>query len=350
MKMKKFATKFSAVALIALALTSCKKTPNTPPEQDKEFQSSVDATVATNIAFDIDMMVAQSSEYAYMQFYEEASSVGNNTVTVNDLPASKMRYIYFNNARCLDGVVRNGTVVIDYSYCSTGTVTAPGQEFIRNPTHKSVVTFINFSVGKYKVKSSASPNDSSIITIKNITPPGYTKTITPLSWSIAGSLYLADTTDAAGSKKADVYWNGNFTKTLTNSTSNTIHPLTTQPIKWITGVAGIPTSSTQVSSNHAINPNGINGIVKYTGSAKGFVPAGTFQYDVVTTNPLYRDFGCSPDFYINPEQHPINKGKVTFSIDNKSRMIYYGDQQDNAYCDNSGIVYINSLSYNVDFK
>lgn len=349
--MKKFATKFSAVALIALALTSCKKTPNTPPEQDTETQSSVDATAAMNIAFDIDMMVAQSSEYLNMQFYEEASSVGNNTVTVNDLPASKMRYIYFNNVRCMDGVVRNGTVVVDYTQCSTGTLTAPGQEFIRNPTHKSVVTFVNFSVGKYRVKSSATPNDSSIITIKNTTPPGYTRSVTPLSWNISGTLYLADTTDNGGSKTADIYWNGNFNKTLTNSTSNTIHPSATLPIKWITGVAGIPTSSTQTSSNHALNANGINGIVKYTGSAKGFVPAGSFEYNVVSTNPLYRDFGCSPDFYINPEQHPVNKGKASFKIGDKSqRMLYYGDQQDNAYCDNSGIIYINSISYNIDFK
>ncbi len=350
MKMKKFATKFSAVALVALALTSCKKTANTPPEQDKEFQSSIDASAATSIAFDIDMMVAQSSEYANMQFYEESSSTTNNTVTVNDLPASKMRYIYFNKARCLDGVVRNGTIVINYQECSTGTLTAPGQEFIRNPTHKSVVTFINFSVGKYVVKSSAAPNDSSIITIKNTTPAGYTRSVTPLSWSIAGHLYLADTTDAAGSKSADIHWDGQFTKTLTNSTSSTIHPSATLPIKWITGVAGIPTSSTQVSSNKALNPNGINGIIKYTGSAKGFVPAGDFKYDVVSTNPLYRDFGCSPDFYISPEQHPINRGKASFKIGDKStRMIYYGDQQDNPYCDNSGIVYINSISYNIDF-
>jgi hypothetical protein len=350
MKIKKFATKFSAVALIALALTSCKKTPDTPPEQDKEFQSSVDATIATNIAFDIDMMVAQSSEYAYMQFYEEMGTSVTNTVTVNDLTASKMRYIYFNNAKCLDGVVRNGTVVIDYTMCRTNTATANGQEFIRNPDHKAVVTFINFSVGKYKVKSSGSPTDSSRLVIVNTTQPGYTKTITPLSWNISGNLYLADTTDNGGSAKADIYWNGNFNKTLTNSTSPTIQVQTTQPIKWITGVSGIPTNSTQISSNHAINPNGINGIVKYTGSAKGFVSAGDFEYNVVSTNPLYRDFGCSPDFYINPEQHPINKGKASFSIGGKSRMIYYGDQQDNAYCDNSGIVYINSLSYNVDFK
>jgi hypothetical protein len=351
MKMKKIATKFSAVALIVLALTSCKKTPDTPPAQDTETQSSVDATVATNMAFDIDMMVAQSSEYAYMQFYQEMSAATNHTVTVNDLPASKMRYLYFNNALCLDGVVRNGTVVIDYTQCSTGTVTAPGQEFIRNPNHKSVVTFINISVGKYRVKSSASPNDSSIITIKNTTPAGYTRSVTPLSWNISGTLYLADTTDAGGSKKADIYWNGNFNKTLTNSTSFSIHPSATLPLKWITGVAGIPTSSTQVSSNHALNPNGLNGIVKYDGSAKGFVSAGNFQYNVVSTNPLYRDFGCSPDFYINPEQHPINKGKVSFAIGDKStRMIYYGDQQDNAYCDNSGIIYINSISYKVDMK
>jgi hypothetical protein len=351
MKMKKFATKFSAVALIALALTSCKKTPNTPPEQDKEFQSSVDASAATSIAFDIDMMMAQASEKPYMEFYSHPSTtVGSNTVTIYRDTTNKMNYLYFNNARCFDGVVRNGTVVINYTECSTGTITGAGQVYVRNPNHKSVIRFINFSVGKYRVKSSASPNDSSIITVKNTTPAGYTRSITPLSWSISGKLYLADTTDAGGSKALDISWDGQFTKVLTNSTSNTIHPGTTLPIKWITGLPGIPTGTVQTSSNNALNPSGKNGIVKYTGSAKGTTAAGSYEYKVEETNPLYRDFGCSPDYYIAPEQHPINRGKVTFKIGDKAvRTIYYGDQQDNPYCDNSGIVYINGLSYNVDF-
>jgi hypothetical protein len=66
--------------------------------------------------------------------------------------------------------------------------------------------------------------------------------------------------------------------------------------------------------------------------------------------PLTRNFGCSPDYYINKEQHPIIKGKVTFKTGEKAvRVIYYGDQQNNAYCDNSGVVYIEGISYNVDF-
>jgi hypothetical protein len=346
MKMKKFATKFSAVALIALALTSCKKTPNEAPVADTEFKSSIDAAAATMIVTDIDMMVAQASERSYMFFYSTYSATTNNTCTVIRDTTNKVNTLIFNNARGADGVVRNGTVTISYTACSTGTITAPGQVYIRNPNHMSQVTFNNFSVGKYFVD-----NFSSIV-VKNTTPAGYTRSITPLSWSISGTLKLADTTDNAANKNIDVTWVGQYTKVLTNSTSNTIHPATSLPLNWITGQPGVQTGTVN-SSNNAVNPNGKNGIVKYTGKATGITDAGTtYEFNIENTNPLYRDFGCSPDYYISPEQHPISKGKVTFKTGDKAvRTIYFGDQQDLVgYCDNSGIVYINGISYNVDFN
>lgn len=343
--MKKFATKFSAVALIALALTSCKKTPNEAPVADTEFQSSIDAAAATMIVTDIDMMVAQASERSYMFFYSTYNATNSNTCTVIRDTLAKVNTLVFNNARGADGVVRNGTVTVSYTACSTGTITAPGQVYIRNPYHMSQVTFNNFSVGKYFVD-----NFSSIV-VKNTTPAGYTRSVTPLSWSISGTLKLADTTDNAANKNIDLTWVGQYTKVLTNSTSNTIHPATTLPLNWITGQPGIQTGTVN-SSNNAINPNGKNGIVKYTGKATGITGAGTaYEFNIENTNPLYRDFGCSPDYYISPEQHPISKGKVTFKTGDKAvRTIYFGDQKDAvAYCDNSGIVYINGVSYNIDF-
>ncbi len=346
MKMKKFATKFSAVALIALALTSCKKTPNEAPVADTEFQSSIDASAASMIVTDIDMMVAQASERSYMFFYSTYGATTNNTCTVLRDTTNKVNILTFNNARGADGVVRNGVITINYQTCSTGTATAPGQVYIRNPYHQSVVSFVNYSVGKFVVA-----NTSSIV-VKNTTPAGYTRSVTPLSWSISGLLKLADTTDNGANHADDITWEGQFSKTLTNSTSNTIHPATTLPINWITGQPGIQTGTVN-SSNNAINPNGKNGIVKYTGSAKGLTKSAStsYSYTIENTNPLYRDFGCSPDYYISPEQHPITKGKVTFKTGDKAvRTIYYGDQKDVVgYCDNSGIVYINGVSYNVDF-
>jgi hypothetical protein len=346
MKIKKLATKFSAVALIALALTSCKKTPNTPPEQDKEFQSSIDAAAATMIATDIDMMVAQASERSYMFFYSTYSATTNNTCTVSRDTLSKTNKLIFNHARGADGVIRNGTITISYTACSTGTVTAAGQLYIRNPNHMSQVTFQQFSVGKYVM------DNTSYMTIKNTTPAGYTRSVTPLTWSMVGLLKFADTTDATPSAAAlDMTWDGQFTKTLANSTSNTIHPGTTLPINWITGLPGIQTGTAN-TSNNAINPNGKNGLVKYQGKAKGNTGGATaYEFNIVDANPLQRDFGCSPDYYISPEQHPIILGKVSFKTGSKSiRTLYYADQTDLVKtCDNSGIVYIDGLSYNIDF-
>lgn len=345
MKMKKLATKFSAVALIALAFTACKKTPNTPPEQDKEFQSSIDASAATYIATDIDMMVAQASERSYMMFYSTYSATTNNTCTVSRDTTNKTNKLIFNNARGADGIVRNGTITISYTACSTGSVTSPGQLYIRNPYHMSQVTFQNFSVGKFVV------DNSSYMTVKNTTPAGYTRSLTPLSWSIVGLLKFADSTNGGGNNTIDMTWDGQFTKTLTNSTSNTIHPGTTLPLNWITGLPGIQTGTAN-TSNNSINPNGKNGTVEYKGKAKGVTQGNVaYEFNIQDTNPLYRNFGCSPDYYISPEQHPITKGKVAFKTGDKSiRTIYFSDQADEvAYCDNSGIVYINGISYNLDF-
>lgn len=348
MIMKKFATKFSAVALIALAFASCKKTPNEPPVQDKEFQSSIDASAATLIATDIDMMVAQASERPYMFFYSTYNATTNNTCTVIRDTTGKKNTLIFNNARGADGMVRNGTITVQYTACSTGTVTAPGQLYIRNPNHMSQVIFDNFSVGKFRL------DNSSYMTIKNTTQAGYSRSVTPLSWSIAGTLKFADTTNGGGNNTIDMTWEGQFVKTLTNSTSNTIHPGTTLPINWITGLPGIQTGTAN-TSNNSINKSGKNGIVSYKGSAKGFTTVDskqtTYEFKILDTNPLYRDFGCSPDYYISPEQHPINRGKVLFKTGELSaRTLYFADQTDEVVqCDNSGIVYINSISYNIDF-
>lgn len=348
MKMKKIATKFSAIALMALALTSCNKKANVAPEADKEFQSAIDASAATQIVSDIDMLVAQASEYSYVAFYTNINGAGSNTVTVKRDTAANMNTIIYNNAKCLDGAVRNGTITIDYTKCSTGTVTSGGQQYIRNPNHMAVVSFNNYSVNKYVVHNASS------ITVKNTTPAGYTRTITPLTWNIAGTLILADTTDNGGNKNDDIKWVGNLNKTLVNSTtSSSIHPSSLLPIRWITGLYGVQTGTAN-TSNNAVNPNGINAIVKYSGSATGFTTKdgaqSTYSFSILDGKELYRNFGCSPDYYINPEQHPIRKGVVEFKTGDKAvRTIYYGDEKNNDYCDNSGIIYINGISYTVDF-
>lgn len=335
MKMKKIATKFSAIALMALALTSCNKKANVAPEADKEFQSAVDASAAAMIVTDIDMIVAQASEYSYMSFYSTFTSTTTNVATLNRDTTNNINTITFNNSIGADGKVRNGKILVDYTKCSTGTITAGGQQYIRNPNHMSVVTFVNYSVGKYRIK------DSSTFKVINTTPAGYTRSVTPLSWSIIASVYLSDTTDNNASRQMDLSFNGTLTKQLTNSTSNTIHPSSNLPIVWTT-------------TNNAKSSSAINAIVSYKGPAAGITgvtsKSTAYKFVIDDTKPLIRNFGCSPDYYINKEQHPFINGKVAFTTGDKSiRTVYYGDANGNAFCDNSGIVYIDGLSYNVDF-
>lgn len=340
MKMKKIATKFSAIVLMGLALTSCNKKTNTAPEADKEFQSAIDAAAAQMIVTDIDMMVAQASESAYISFYmHNPATAGSNTVTVYRDTTSKINTLTFNNAKGADGKTRNGSITINY----TGTTGATA--YIRNPGHIANVTFTGYSVNNYIVKN------GSTFKVTNTTPAGYTRSITPMTWKIEGELYMADLT-AVGAK--DMSWKGTLNKTLTNSTSYSVHPSANLPLVWTT-------------TNNAVKSTAVNAIVAYTGTITGItsgdvgtnppatgVGAGTsYSFSIVDDKPLTRNFGCSPDYYINPGHHPIVGGKVIFhtgAADKANRTLYFGDESNTAGCDNSGIVVINGISYNVDFR
>lgn len=327
MKMKKFATKFSAVVLMAVALTSCNKKTNTPPEADKEFQTSIDASAAQMIVTDIDMMVAQSSEYATIPFYMHAS--GSNPVNVNrNDTINKKITITFNNSKCVDGKTRNGRILIDFG------LSPNNKEYIRVPGHISTVTFDNYAVGPYKIK-----NAGSSLKITNTTPAGYTRSVTPLTWKLEGEVLIMDTTKSL--TDTDISWKGTYTKTLLNSTTSTIHPSTSLPIVWTT-------------TNNAVKANAPNAEVSYSGEATGVTKVTeTYKFKIDAEKPMVRMFGCSPDFYIYPGHHPFNKGKVKFETggaDKAVRTIYYGSEDNTAGCDNNGVVIINGISYSVDFK
>jgi hypothetical protein len=328
MKMKKIATKFSAVVLMAVALTSCNKKTNTAPEADKEFQSAIDAVAATMIATDIDMIVSQASEYAYLASYRQSTVSGSGIVNVNRDTTNKLNTITFINAMCVDGKVRNGVISINY------TGTTPAQLYIRNPGHVSNVTFSNYSVNQYKIAGGGSS-----LKITNTTAAGYSRSVTPITWKLEGELLIIDTTKSASD--IDIKWQGPLVKTLTNSNSNTVHPATNLPLVWTT-------------TNTALKGNAINAMISYEGVVKGVTNKDvSYTLKIMDDMKLMRNFGCSPDFYINPEFHPFVQGKVMFNTggeDKSTRYVYFGDEKNNPFCDNSGIININSVSYNVDFK
>ncbi len=338
MKMKKVAIKFSAIVLMAASLASCGKKKNTPPEQDKEFQSAIDAAAATMIVSDIDMMVSFTSEYSYMPLYAiSPSSPPGSIVSVNrnDTLNKKITISFVNSPRCRDGKVRNGTIQIDFSKAyPTGTVSSSGQTYIRNPHHWSKVTFINYSVNQFKIKN------ESTFDIANTTPAGYTRSVTPLTWNVDAEMFIIDTTKSAND--VDIHWKGVLKKTLVNSTSNTIHPSTSMPIVWTTTNNAVAPSS---------GPKPQNAIVRYSGTATGFTSKDKqFTFTIDAEKQLERDLGCSPDYYINPGHCPIGNGKVRFKTADKSdRWLYFGDADGNKHCDNSGVIYINGLNYGIDF-
>ena len=98
-----------------------------------------------------------------------------------------------------------------------------------------------------------------------------------------------------------------------------------------------------------------------------------FKMEIYNSNPLTRDFTCSPEpvlsmslnsgsgrmVAVTNQFHPFIKGVASFTVtdqntgkDKYPRQVYYGNEdtpQNPLQCDNSGVVLIKGNIYKVDF-
>ncbi len=321
----------SLAALGLLLVAGCEKKPNKAPEADKELQSSVDVSYANLVISDIDMICSFVGENTDPKFYMHVTEPGNTPVDWSRTQSDDYVFVAFNNTKCLDGHVRNGTIAMSYARVN------PNARYYRDFEFKGEVALINYRVDGWRVELNNVFKITNQLPVFNFDP----KT-TPLSWKMTGDFTLKHPTDAS----KNMHCNVDLLKTL----ANTSNPAVFAP-------------SRQSAINWSLS------VVEYKGSVFGETSANIpFTYEVNENNPLVRDFGCFPDKVaavsvvsgsVNTryeEFHPFTKGLASFTTDHLyPRQIAYGNEADGnartaAQCDNTGIVTIKGILYPVDFK
>jgi hypothetical protein len=336
MKMKKITLGCSIIVAAILFVTGCNKKTNTPPEQDKEFQSSQDVAFANSVVADIETICSFMGENLLLtNFFLSAPGSMGTIVTSRDTALRILKVIYTGSVTCMDGKRRNGEIRMAY----TSVPIENNAKFYRQPYYVASVTLHNYWVDGWSV------DDVVPFTIKNNLINNYNPTTTPLNWTIEGEFTINN--DADGSK--NMTWKGKYNKTLVNSTVATVfNPNKLFPIAWITT---------------SVTP-GAN--IEYTGRATG-VTSGSKPYifKIDSLNPLKRLFSCTPDkvlgvissttmpITITPvfsEWHPFIGGVANFTTNNlpEARRIDFSDNG-NLSCDNAGKVTIKGIDYPIDF-
>lgn len=343
MKMKKITLGFSLLIAAGLFVVSCNKKTNTEPEQDMEFNSSRDAAYANSVVADLDIIVSYLGENLLSSSFFQVAPGSAGSITTNRDTVNKILSVtYSGSVTCRDGKKRNGSITVDYS----GSNNTYGAKFYRDAGFKAVVNLNGYWVDGIFVDDITAP-----FVIRNNVAFGYNPANTNLSWDIDGYFLLKEETFATDSSK-NIIWKGKLTKTLKNTNvASVFNSSKLNPINWVSfSATGTPTSGAMCA---------------YTGTVTG-VTSRVVSYTFVSPDdkPLTIDFACAPDKILGvtttpsvlpvySQWHPFIGGVASFTTlgagTTYPRVIDFGNEGANP-CDNSGIVTIKGISYNIDFR
>jgi hypothetical protein len=288
----------SAVVVMSLAVTSCKKKDTSTNE---EIGTATDNANAEHTVNDITAMSAQASDGS-------STMATYRTTPTNDqiLSGSCASYsvdtihhiivITFNGSLCLDGRTRSGSLTLDYSASTLGA------RHYRDPGFSCTVTSNNYVVDG---------NQVNIInkSISNTTAAGFNPATTDLTWSINAHVQIIKAGNGG-----TIDWSCSRTKTLLNTSDTTVYHGAARAISWGKARIGL------VGSAHGTAANGE-----------------TFTANTVTQ--LIRDFNCRIG-----GKSPIIEGILQFNIGtHPTRTIDYG----NGSCDLTATVTVNSVTHTI---
>lgn len=326
------------MCLLAVLVSCIKRKPNVAPDPDKEFQSAVDVSYAALVISDVEMACSFVAEAdLFPKFYMHTANSPGPTIA-NRTPNGDFVFVTFNNTKCLDGHVRNGTIAM-----YTG-LRDPNARYYHNYDFQGKVSLLNYRVDNWSVDLKNTFLISNLLASPNH-DPGKTN----LSWSFNGDFILRHNADST----KNMHCNVDLVKTLVNTADKNVY-----------------------NPNRVISINWTLAVVKYDGTMFGetsrTVP---FKYTIREGNSLVRDFSCYPDKLGSTststavssksdveEFHPFKDGRVTFvTNDLYPRDLSYGNEQspyhdvvsDPLYltpqCDNKGVITIKGISYPLDF-
>lgn len=354
---------FAATTSVCMLFWGCQKPkPAEAPEPDTETETAVDASWATFVVTDIDMMGAFLCENdLYPKFYMQIPGTEDPVqqlgyVSPSRDPQTRSVNINFKKAKCLDGRERDGTVYFDYAYNPLINNGAnKNSEYYHEFGFAARISFTNFLVDGWKVEQFDDQFPAYIYNDLTGTKQGQ------YLWRIAGKFRFVHPTDTT----KNIIWDGELHKTLVNYSLSTVLSYTRQPvITWSNSICSYSTSKPITGKTNVIRdpqaskPSDLSGGVD-------------FKMEIGQNNQLVRDFvNCFPDkigtvsltpsgstFSMTPkfeEFHPFVSGVASFTTSTKyPRQIYFGNEGNQdlpAQCDNTGEVLIKGIAYRVNFR
>jgi hypothetical protein len=336
MKMKKVQLGFSILAVSALLVLGCNKKDNIAPEPDTEFESAVDVTWANMVITDLDQICAFVGENdMYPKFYQAAP--GQSTITVTRDTVAKYLFVSFNKTKCLDGRLRDGTILMNYKHNGGD----PNARYYHDYGFEGNVQLANYKIDGWLIKQ------TNTFFVRNKVEPIDWKPQNgiKLTWQLTGEFIMVHPTDTT--KNIQIYCD--YTKVLLGTSNPSIFPVSKQAaINW--------TMST----------------IAYKGTSFGKIGTTEFKFEFIDkeSSPVIRDFTCYPDKVVGisvgtatnssapvvtprfEEYHPFIGGAANFTTSTLyPRVIHYGSETAGVanQCDDEGVVTIKGISYPVNF-
>jgi hypothetical protein len=354
--MKKLNIGISATLPLLMVLFACTKTPNVAPTPDTELQTSIDASYATFLVSDVEMIcsvMGEDDSGSRAKFYEPSATSQGTTTVIRNTQTKRLSYT-FNNTTCRDGRVRDGSVWMFFAEQTYATHTLTGNEsYTRDYNFTGRITLEEYKVDDWLVDNKDYENsnpftNNTTVLLRNLRPDNKTPLPGNLTWHFEGGFTMKKNLDSMA-------WKGTWTKTLENTKDPKVFAASTQSaIQW-------PLA-----------------IISYTGEAKGITPGNKpYKIKYYKEFPLKRNFTCFPDVIASAttapaptnslityksEFHPFISGVASFTTTDKyPREIYYDNQQTKygstdspvalpAQCDNKGVVQIKGNFYTIDLK
>lgn len=296
MKTNRFLNATFGIAVIsALMFASCKK----DDTNTEETTSSQDNAMVESVYNEINAMAGQASDIssgslANFRGSEDQLILSLSCASITHDSINQIVTITFNGQTCIDGRVRSGSLIVNYSASTNGAT------HFRDPGFSCTVASNNYVVDG---------NAVNIInkTVTNTTPVGFNPASTNLTWHV--DAHVAITKSTGGT----IDWNCSRDFALLNTSDSNVYHGASTPITWSLARVG------------------------HTGAAHGTCSDGD-SFTVNVTSMLIVDFGGC----IVNGKHPVIQG--TLEMTKGSRPTRYVDFG-NGSCDNMATVTVNNHVY-----
>jgi hypothetical protein len=288
------------VLVSTLIFSSCRKHDSINTDDDNDTTEASEQSFAENASNDITNIGSQTTDESMLSFRtSETEETLASCATIKRDSIRKIDTVIFNNSTCVDGRVRNGKLIFNYS------ASVNNAKHYRDPGFKCTVTSNGYTVDDRSINILNK-------TIENTTPADFNPSTTNLIWKIVGHIQVSKS-DGGTHDMSFVR-----VKTLLNTSDANVYHGSAAHISWNLAKVGI------------------------TGEANGTTAKGR-SFNCSITKQLVRDFGgCKIG-----NKHPFIQGSMDLTAgDRPVRSIDFGQ----GTCDLDATVTIKGKTHNITLK